>query len=244
MAIRAVLFDRDGTLTDLDKTWGEALTQVLYNLADGDHQLAAELGDLTGFDYAERRCRPDSMIIVSSPPQYAAIWAEHLGAPADEVFFARVEDIMQEEGIRSVTPFPDTVSCLQAIADMGLPIGLATNGTEESARLQLEKIGVLHLFDFIAGYDSGHGRKPAPGQLLAFAKQCGFAPEEIAMVGDSLHDMHAAHNAGMLRIAVTTGALSRDELVGDSDHCTETLSEVAGYIQAVRLDIQSPAIAV
>jgi phosphoglycolate phosphatase len=87
----------------------------------------------------------------------------------------------------------------------------------------MEILGLGDAFTFLAGYDSGHGRKPEPGQLLAFARHVGFDPGEIAMVGDSLHDMHAAEAAGMIRIAVTTGAVSRAELEPAADHVFDSM---------------------
>ena len=59
--------------------------------------------------------------------------------------------------------------------------------------------------DFIAGCDSGHGAKPQPGQLLAFAERIGLSPDRIVMVGDSTHDLIAGRSAGMQTVAVLTG---------------------------------------
>jgi phosphoglycolate phosphatase len=36
MPIRAVLFDKDGTLVDFQRTWGPATDRVLQTLAAGD----------------------------------------------------------------------------------------------------------------------------------------------------------------------------------------------------------------
>ena len=61
------------------------------------------------------------------------------------------------------------------------------------------------MFDFIAGYDSGFGAKPDAAPVLAFAAAAGVAPAEIAVVGDSPHDLVAARAAGALAIGVLTG---------------------------------------
>ena len=70
---------------------------------------------------------------------------------------------------------------LEALRDRGLALGVATNDAEASARVHLRKAGVEDLFDFIAGYDSGHGEKPGPGQLLAFAAAQDLAPAAVAI---------------------------------------------------------------
>ncbi len=85
---------------------------------------------------------------------------------------------------------------LETLRGRGLRIGLATNDTEAPARAHLAAHGITDLFDFIAGYDSGHGPKPGPGMCLAFARSLGLSPARVAMWGDSLHDLHAGRRAG------------------------------------------------
>ena len=94
----------------------------------------------------------------------------------------------------------------------GLKLGVATNDAERPARAHLDGVGVTAFFDFIAGYDSGFGGKPAAGQLLAFAKLVALAPVQIAMVGDSTHDLRAGRAAGMTTVGVLTGLAERAEL--------------------------------
>jgi phosphoglycolate phosphatase len=67
-------------------------------------------------------------------------------------------------------------------------------------------------FDFIAGFDSGFGCKPGPDPLLAFAEAMGLDPADVLMVGDSLHDLHAARAAGMRAVAVLTGVAGKEVL--------------------------------
>ncbi|MCV4731927.1 HAD-IA family hydrolase, partial [Escherichia coli] len=88
------------------------------------------------------------------------------------------------------------VEVMARLSGMGLALGIATNDTEAPARAHLRAAGVEEAFGFIAGFDSGWGGKPAPGQLLAFAEALELDPRECAMVGDSLHDLHAAQAAG------------------------------------------------
>ena len=226
MRIKAVLFDRDGTLTDFDSTWGPAIALVLKDLARGDETLLATLQELAMFDVAAARFTGPSILKVQSPKDYSAGWAEVIGEPDPQAMLERIETILLEHCDRTVTPFDSVVDTLTALNGHGMPLGIATNGTEASARKQMQALGLGEAFAFLAGYDSGHGSKPEPGQLLAFARHLGLEPGEIAMVGDSLHDMHAAKAAGMMRIAVTTGAIPRERLVGEADLVIERMSEL------------------
>jgi phosphoglycolate phosphatase len=94
----------------------------------------------------------------------------------------------------------------------GLRLGVATNDAEGPARAHLNAAGVSGHFDFVAGFDSGHGAKPSPGQLLAFARAVGVAPDRVAMVGDSTHDLIAGRNAGMVTVGVLTGMAGAQDL--------------------------------
>ena len=69
----------------------------------------------------------------------------------------------------------------------------------------------------IQGLRSGYGGKPAPGQLNGFLDLTGLAPERVAMVGDSTHDLEAGRRAGMRTIGVLTGMAQPADLAGLAD---------------------------
>ena len=107
---------------------------------------------------------------------------------------------------------------------MGLRLGVATNDSERSARRHIAALGLEEAIEFVAGYDSGHGGKPEPGMVLAFARHLGVAPERIAMVGDSRYDLEAGRAAGALTVAVLTGPANRDELAPHADYVVDGLA--------------------
>jgi phosphoglycolate phosphatase len=96
----------------------------------------------------------------------------------------------------------------------------------------LDTAKVRHLFDFIAGFDSGYGAKPAPQPLLAFAAAMGLAPEQVVMVGDSTHDLIAGRAAGMKTIAVLTGMAGPADLAPLADAVLPDIGHIPGWLQA------------
>ena len=98
------------------------------------------------------------------------------------------------------------------------------------ALAHLAQAGVTRMFDFIAGFDSGHGAKPGPGQLLAFAAQTGLAPDTIAMIGDSTHDLRAGRAAGMTCVAVLTGLATHAELAPHADVVLPDIGHLPGWL--------------
>lgn len=224
-AIEGVLFDKDGTLFDFAATWVPWAERLLLQVCEGDRHRAAEVGDAIGFDLAQRRFARDSIAIAGTSAQVAA--ALHVHFP--ETTVPDLQSRLDAEAARA--PQREAVALrplLKGLRARGLRLGVATNDAEHPARAHLLAAGVAEMFDFIAGFDSGHGGKPSPGQLLAFAQAVDLPPGRIAMVGDSLHDLHAAAAAGMVPVAVLTGPAEAAEL---APHAAAVLSDI-GHLPA------------
>ncbi|MGB8623637.1 MAG: HAD-IA family hydrolase, partial [Paracoccaceae bacterium] len=111
-------------------------------------------------------------------------------------------------------------------------LGVVTNDAEAPARAHLKAAGVEGRFDFIAGCDSGHGAKPAPGQLLAFADAMNLAPDSVLMIGDSRHDLLAGRKAGMWTAGVLSGLALADDLRDLADVILPDIGHLPGYLTA------------
>lgn len=212
--IKAICFDKDGTLFDFSATWEAWAKGFLLRLCNGDQARAAAMGARIGFDMKAQKFARDSVVIAGTPEDIVAAIA-----PAfPDLTAADVARMINEEAAaapqQEAVPLRPLLTTLRA---KGLELGVATNDAEHPARMHLESAGVTEMFDFIAGSDSGHGGKPAPGQLLAFAGHVGVPPKQIAMVGDSTHDLRAGRAAGMTCVAVLTGLALEPELAPFAD---------------------------
>ena len=225
--IKAVIFDKDGTLFDFRQSWGAWTKSLLAELrpyARGD--LAQVLGFNPGtFDFA-----PDSPVIAQTTFEIAELVHAHLEGISHKALIEMMNHLA------ATAPMVPAVALPQILSDLkhrGLKLGLATNDTEVPARAHLSNAGVLDLFEFIAGCDSGYGGKPEAGQLLAFAAAIGVPPAQIAMVGDSLHDLDAARRAGMRAVGVLTGPALRATLTPHADVVLGTIAELGGWIDSL-----------
>lgn len=198
--IKAVVFDKDGTLVDVHDTWGPAMALTLIDLVD-DLDARANAAAAIGVDLDTHELAPDSAIIASSNDQIIDLLVPALGV--DPVAFLPVfEDRLFEHAGSRVKPLPDVAEVLDAVIGLGLWVGLATNDAEEAARQQLEGLGWLDRFESVVGYDSGFGAKPGPGMLLASAERAGVEPHELVLVGDTDTDMRTAAAAGCPSVLV------------------------------------------
>ncbi|WP_299965729.1 HAD family hydrolase [uncultured Roseobacter sp.] len=227
-AIRAVLFDKDGTLFDFGATWESWAQGFLMRLAR-DPQEAAELGARIGFDLAARRFAPDSIAIAGTPGEVADALLPHLDGWSRPGLIGLINTEAETAPQVEVVPL---VPYLEALRARGLRLGVATNDAEAPARVHLASAGADGLFDFIAGFDSGHGAKPGPGQLLAFARAMGVPPEAVLMVGDSTHDLMAAQAAGMPSVGVLTGLAAQSDLAPLADVVLRDIGALPGWLAA------------
>ncbi len=228
-AIHGLVFDKDGTLFDFRATWGGWSRRMLGELAAGSPDLAERLGQAIGFDLASGVFAPESPVIAHTAPEIAAYLLPHLPGVDGAALVARMNALAAVTDLVEAVPL---VPLFQTFAELGLRIGLATNDAEEPAHAHLKSAGIAHWFHFVSGFDSGHGAKPDPGPLLAFARAEGLDPGTVAMVGDSRHDLVAGRAAGMRTVAVLTGVAAADELRPFADVVLQDIGHLPHWISA------------
>ncbi len=91
---------------------------------------------------------------------------------------------------------------LRALHESGFRLGLLSNAAEDSDVQQLvDRMGFRPFFDFVLTSAACGYRKPHPFPYQLALKQWGFAPNEVAMVGDLLEvDILGAKRVGMFSI--------------------------------------------
>jgi phosphoglycolate phosphatase len=224
----ALIFDKDGTLFDFASSWG-AWTARLVDEVLPAGPARGQIEAALGYVRATNSFRPDSIVIAHTTPEIA----DFLGHRLPHLSFDQLNAVMNRLAAETdLVPACDLPATFAAMRARGLSLGLATNDTEAPARKHLTRAGVIDLFDFVAGCDSGWGGKPAPGQLLAFCNRLGLDPARVAMVGDSRHDMEAGARAGMKRIAVLTGVATRDDLAPHADIVLDNIGGILGWLDS------------
>jgi phosphoglycolate phosphatase len=236
VALRAILFDKDGTLIDFDATWGPAAYEVMRVLAGGDEAALAELMRVSEYVLEERRFLPTSPLVAGSSAHYGPLWAQALRRPPSADLYREMDELFGRFGLRSLSPIGRPADLAQTLVRRGLRLGIATNDAEASARAQAEALGLTAHLEFIAGYDSGFGGKPHPGMVTAFAAQCAVRPDEVALIGDTLHDLEAARAAGAVSVCVLTGPLglaARTQLEPHADHVIGSIDELPALLDSL-----------
>ncbi len=226
--IDGLLFDKDGTLFDFRISWGRWAAGFLTAMArDAAH--AERLGAAIGFDAATLTFTPDSPVIAATAADIAAALAPELDGLSVADLTAQIDVTAGSAPMSEAVPLRPLLSALRA---RGLRLGVATNDSEAPARQHLAAHGITDCFDFISGYDSGHGPKPGPGMCLAFAHGLGLQPARVAMVGDSRHDLQAGRAAGMRTVAVLTGIAKAPDLADLADVILPDIGALPGWLDS------------
>lgn len=224
MNIEGILFDKDGTLLDYHGTWMPLNRRAALAAAGNDPLLAERLLVASGYDPVSGTCLPDSVIIAGSNDDLGACWAEVIGGDAAELTL-RLSRIFEAGSAETAVAVEGLAETLESLMGQGLALGVATNDSEEGAHNSLAPFAVLDHFDFIAGYDSGHGAKPGPGMVRGFCKALDLDPAAVAVVGDSRHDMEMGRNAGAgLLVGVLTGSGGHDDLAPHAHHVLDSIA--------------------
>jgi phosphoglycolate phosphatase len=232
MPIRAILFDKDGTLVDFQRTWGPATYKVITRLCNGDANAFERLAAVSLYDPAQQRLLPGSPVVIETTYGYGKLWAQALGIPVTPEFINYIDALFFQETLDHLTPMGDVKVLLQRFRVRGYRLGLMTNDADTNTHAQLRQLGIDGLLEFVAAYDSGYGHKPDPDPVLAFARFANVAPSEIAVVGDTPHDLVAARAAGAAAIGVLSGPVPRERLAPHADVLIPSIAELDGWLSS------------
>ena len=176
-----VLFDLDGTLVDSAADIAEAVNRTLDELG---HAREDEATVRSWIGLGTR-------VLLESA-------LRHAGSTADvDAVMPRLMVHYEDCLLLHARLYPGTVEALDALADAGVAMSMATNKPERMARVLADAMGIDRYFTHVVGGDTLAERKPHAMPLLHLAALHGVAAADTLMVGDSEADAGAAKAAGM-----------------------------------------------
>ena len=180
----AIVWDLDGTLVDSAPDLASALNTVL---------------DMRGFftlSITEVRAMIGNGVPKLVERGFNAVGVRPDPAQLDELVAMFVKEY-KTCATDNTRPYPGIVEALQKIQNMNIPMGVCTNKPEAFTLQILQGLGLSGYFSSVVGGDSTSARKPDPEPVLACLRGLVTEPASSLMIGDSVHDVHAAHAAGV-----------------------------------------------
>ena len=196
-AIRAVVFDLDGTLVDTEASWAQA-REALTVRAGGTWPPGAH-ETMMGMSSTEWTLHMhEELAVALSPPQILEAIVDELG----QLFRA------------GLPLLPGALEAVDAAATVG-PLAVASSSPAALIELVLELTGVHDRFAAVLSSEEVARGKPSPDVFLEACVRLGVAPHEAAAVEDSEAGLEAALAAGMRVVAVPSPHFPPDAAVLD-----------------------------
>ncbi|CAN5617756.1 HAD family hydrolase [soil metagenome] len=187
-----MLFDLDGTLSNSEPG-------ILKSL---DAALA-----LVGLQFSR-----EAMRHTIGPPFDIGLPA--LGVPAEHLpaVIGRYREHYEEAGLFDTSVYDGVVDMLDALAEGGYVLAVATSKPETSARRVLDHLELTSRFAAIAGATYGPERANKSAVIAHALEQLARrGGPDVVMVGDRQHDIEGARHHDIDTIAVTWGYGGPDE---------------------------------
>jgi phosphoglycolate phosphatase len=121
-------------------------------------------------------------------------------------------------------------------------LAVVTNKPAVVTHRVLRDVGLSDLVEVVIGGDTLPQRKPHPAPLREAARQLALDIADLVMVGDNIHDIEAAHAAGILSIAVTYGYHHRPPGTFGADCLVDRLDQLLSLIRVSTPQSDRPSI--
>ena len=199
MKYKYVLFDFDGTLADTIPLILESFQHVFVLL--------------TGKE-------ADKGFVMST-----------IGEPLERTFEILPENLRQtavDEYVKynianleeKVVLFPGMIEMLKRLADEGVIMAVVTSKRYRTAMITIDQYDIGKFFTVVTARERTLLHKPNPEPIFATIEDIKskvqqneqILPAEVLFVGDSVHDLHCARNAGMDYAMVDWTYMDKDEL--------------------------------
>ena len=186
--MKAILFDFDGTIVDLDVDW-ESLTRKINNeFFDGKYNHL-------------------------SPHEFFKLYFNVLYDDIPDEKRRKIHELrlsVELEGAKRATLFikKETIEQLS----LRFRLGVVSGNLRKPIEFALERFGIKHFFDVLVSVDDSIRTKPSPEPLRIALEKLNCKPNDAIYVGNHLDDMICAKRVGMYAVGVAK-KFSEEELI-------------------------------
>ncbi|MCS7065796.1 MAG: HAD-IA family hydrolase [Fimbriimonadales bacterium] len=214
-AVRAILFDIDGTLIDTVELITQALNYT-YRKHLGIELPKEELRRLIGLPLKAQMHYLDER--VEQPVDHEAMEADEMDYYERHRHLERV--------------LPEGVEAVREAHRRGYRTALVTSKNRMELKSVLPRLNLNPAVDAIISADDSPRPKPAPDPVLTALQRLQVPPEEAVFIGDTVFDIACGRAAGVQVGAVGWGAhLPEDLQAAQPDYYFETPADLLNWIR-------------
>ncbi len=194
-AIKAVIFDFDGTLAVLNIDFSSMRERVF---------------DLIRRSGIEEAGIQEKYLLEIIDEVYEMFWEK--SPSGAETFYQESHDILHEVEMKAAEKgrlIPGAGGTLKGLREKGIKVGIITRNCEDAVRKVFPEID--DFCDIFVSRNSVKKVKPHPDHLTRVMDSLKVSGEEAMMVGDHIIDIQAGKRVGMKTIGVLTGRTKKEE---------------------------------
>ena len=238
LPLSLVIFDKDGTLIDVNSVWLKWMENYVV-----------ELEELTGLDLADRLYRAVGYCRTNKEYQDDGLLAHATIADITDKF----KEVLIEAGIKEqkahklvdgccvgfdtggediLEPLGNLPKIFRTLKSRGIKTAVCTADSRSGTMAALHRLGLTSMVDkIVCGDDHNSTPKPAPDNALHICDVLNVPPSQTAVIGDTTADTGMGRSAGLgMTIGVLSGAGSKRGLEKDADVILDSVDEILGIV--------------
>jgi len=205
--IKAVIFDMDNTLLELNVNWKELTNEINYDYFEGKYS----------------HLNPHKFFVAFFSKLFNMLTKKQ----QREVREKRLEK--EIEGLATGTCFPYR-GILKSLSKK-YKLAVVSGNYRPTVVKALQKCGYRRFIKVIVSIDDVPESKPSPLPILTALKKLKVKPENAVYVGDHPDDIRAARNAGTYAIGVLTAKRNYDTKLEGADAVLKDLFELESALE-------------
>lgn len=222
-SVDAVIFDKDGTLTDSHFYWAEIIRRrarklcSIYNLSDNEYK---NIVFVMGLDLEKNKLMPEGPIAIKSRNEVITALERYLRGIGIVNSFNIIVNVIREVNSEFsditdyIKPIDECVSLVKKLKKFDIKTILLTSDTTKNATITTNHLQITDYFDLIQGIDDISEKKSSGKSAMEICKKMNLLPKNVVAIGDTEVDFLMANNAGLCGcILVATGQITMLELL-------------------------------
>ncbi len=192
-ALKCVIFDMDGTLTQTNRLIFDSFNYIALK-------------------YEGKRYSEPEITAMFGPPEEGAliniVGRERIGVAMKE--YLEFYSAHHNELARL---YPGIKEVVIELKKKGAHVALFTGKGVDTTSITLDKFGLTPYFDYVVTGSDVTNHKPSAEGIRKILNHFGLQPEDVLMVGDAVPDVKASHEAGVRIAAVLWDSYGKDKVL-------------------------------
>ncbi|MCP1122335.1 hydrolase [Bacillus sp. AFS018417] len=230
---KGIIFDKDGTLIQLDSVWYKVVHRVLddiFQMYPNEKSKRNEFLKIIGM--SDDDFESTSLLACQTNYFIAAAWFSLLeNQNVDKESFIHEACVLFKKHSTAddlvFTEVKGAKETLKYLKDHEYVIGVVTADDVDAAIHSLKMTGLYDYVDFLGADDGVNKPKPDSDFYYMFKEKFSLNEENILMVGDTLTDIKFARNSNIKVVGVLSGASSKEDLEGEADYILDSMKDIS-----------------